>query len=92
MEPDNYLSYFKRATTYLTLGRNNAAAEDFTKILILKPDFDKALLQRARIYVKDGNFELAIQDLEKYLINKPNDSEAEQLVCYTRNICKLKSY
>jgi DnaJ family protein C protein 3 len=83
MEPDNYLSYFKRATTYLTLGRNNAAAEDFTKILSLKPEFDKALLQRARIYVKDGNFELAIRDLENYLMNKPHDSEAEQLVKYT---------
>lgn len=81
MEPDNYITYFKRATTYLTLGRNNAAVDDFSKILCLKPDFDKALLQRARIYVKDGNFDLAVQDLEKYRLKKPGCPEAAQVVC-----------
>ncbi|KAI9470010.1 MAG: hypothetical protein EXX96DRAFT_388443 [Benjaminiella poitrasii] len=79
-EPDNYLTYFKRATVYLSLGRNLAAVDDFTRILDLKPDFHKALLQRARIYVKDGNFDLAIEDLSKYLITNPGDSEAEQLL------------
>jgi DnaJ family protein C protein 3 len=62
------------------LGRNNAAAEDFTTILNLKPDFDKALIQRARIYVKEGNFELAIADLKSFLSNNSNDKEAEKLV------------
>ncbi|KAL9547456.1 hypothetical protein MBANPS3_006158 [Mucor bainieri] len=79
-EPDNYLTYYKRATAYLSLGRNNAAAEDFTTILNLKPDFDKALLQRARIYIKEGHFEMAIADLKSYLINHPNDKEAEKLL------------
>lgn len=79
-EPDNYLTYFKRATAYLSLGRNNAAAGDFTTILNLKPDFDKALMQRARIYAKEGSFELAIADLKSFLSNNPNDKEAEKLV------------
>ncbi|KAI8977362.1 hypothetical protein BDF20DRAFT_820978 [Mycotypha africana] len=80
MEPDNYLTYFKRATAYLSLGRNNAAVEDFTKILDLKPDFDKALLQRARIYAKDGQFDLAIHDLEKYLKTNKKDEESKNLL------------
>jgi DnaJ family protein C protein 3 len=74
------LTYYKRATAYLSLGRNNAAADDFTTILNLKPDFDKALLQRARIYVKEGNFQLALNDLIKYLKTNPKDEETEKLV------------
>lgn len=80
MEPDNYLTYFKRATAYLSLGRNSQAADDFTKILDLKPDFDNALIQRARIYIKTGEFKLAIKDLEKYLKNYPKGKEAEAMV------------
>ncbi|GAA5813953.1 hypothetical protein MFLAVUS_007443 [Mucor flavus] len=76
-EPDNYLTYFKRATAYLSLGRNHAAAQDFSTILSLKPDFDQALMQRARIYIKEGNFESAIQDLKRYLNNRPTDKEAQ---------------
>jgi DnaJ family protein C protein 3 len=79
-EPNNYLTYFKRATAYLSLGRNNAAADDFTTILNLKPDFDKALIQRARIYLKEGEFKLAIRDLEKYISNHAKDKEAENMV------------
>lgn len=86
-EPDNYLTYYKRATAYLSLGRNNAAAQDFTTILTLKPDFDKALLQRARIYIKEGQFEMAIADLKSYLISHPNDKEAEKLVSLIIMLC-----
>lgn len=81
-EPDNYLTYFKRATAYLSLGRNDAAADDFSTILNLKPDFDKALMQRARIYAKEGHFKLAKQDLEKYLDNRPSDKEAQEMVIH----------
>lgn len=86
-EPDNYLTYYKRATAYLSLGRNNAAAEDFSTILHLKPDFDKALLQRARIYIKEGHFEMAIADLKSYLINHPDEKEAEKLVSLNNAAC-----
>lgn len=80
MDPENYLTYFKRATAYLSLGRNNAAAEDFSTILNLKPDFDQVLIQRARIYLKEGSFNLAIKDLEKYVSNHPKDKEAITMV------------
>ncbi|CDS03904.1 hypothetical protein LRAMOSA06859 [Lichtheimia ramosa] len=79
-DPDNYLTYYKRATAYLSLGRTNAAVEDFSKILDLKPDFEKALMQRARIYAKEGDFELAKKDLEKYLESHPKDTEATTLL------------
>lgn len=74
------MTYFKRATAYLSLGRNHAAAQDFSTILSLKPDFDQALMQRARIYIKEGNFESAIQDLKRYLNNRPTDKEAQNTV------------
>jgi DnaJ family protein C protein 3 len=61
---------------YISLGRNQAAVDDFTKILNLKPDFDKALYQRARIYAQEGAFDLAKMDLETYLKNHPDDASA----------------
>ncbi|CAO3633538.1 unnamed protein product [Cunninghamella echinulata] len=92
--PMNYISYYKRATAYLSLGRNQAAAEDFTKILSLKPDFDKALFQRAKIYIQNGEFDLAKKDLKQYLKNHSKDDEALQMLNdiedATKNIKKAK--
>jgi DnaJ family protein C protein 3 len=79
-DPANYISYYRRAATYLSLGRNNAALEDFSKILTIKPDFDQALLQRAKIYAKEGNLELAKKDLDAYLHHRPSDADAVTLV------------
>ena len=62
------------------MGRNNAAAGDFSKILDLKPDFEQALMQRARIYAKEGDFALAKKDLEAYIKSHPKDTEAASLV------------
>ncbi|KAI8338421.1 hypothetical protein BC941DRAFT_422875 [Chlamydoabsidia padenii] len=73
-DPNNYMTYYRRATVYLTLGRNQAAVDDLTKILDLKPDFDKALHQRARIYAQEGDFDLAKVDLENYLKKHPGDA------------------
>ncbi|KAI9245776.1 hypothetical protein BY458DRAFT_528461 [Sporodiniella umbellata] len=64
-DPSDYLSYYKRATAYLSLGKTDSAIEDFTKILELKPGFRQALLQRAKIYVADGNYALAKEGLDK---------------------------
>lgn len=60
----------------MSLGRNNAALEDFTKILSIKPDFHQALLQRAKIYAKEGNLDLAKADFETYIKLNPSDSDA----------------
>ena len=38
-DPLNYLSYFKRATVYLAIGRAKSALPDLNKVIQLKPDF-----------------------------------------------------
>jgi len=56
-DPSNYLTFFKRATTYLSLGRTNQATEDFNKVLALKPGFEGAHVQLAKIRTKAGDWE-----------------------------------
>lgn len=38
-DPKNYLSYFRRATVYLAMGKSKSALPDLTKVIELKPDF-----------------------------------------------------
>ena len=40
-DPDNYLTYFKRATVLLALGKSKSALPDLTKVVDLRPDFLK---------------------------------------------------
>ena len=61
-DPQNYLTIFQRGATYLSLGRNAQAGQDFDKVLSIKPDFEGALLQRARIKGKNGDWEAAKKD------------------------------
>ena len=61
-DPQNYLTLFKRGATYLSLGKNALASRDFDKVLVIKPDFEGALVQRARIKSKNGDWEAAKQD------------------------------
>ncbi|KAM0247389.1 hypothetical protein ACHAQJ_009853 [Trichoderma viride] len=56
-DPTNYLSFFKRATTYLSLGRANLATEDFNKVLALRPTFQGAHLQLAKIKAKAAEWD-----------------------------------
>lgn len=56
-DPKNYLTFFKRATTYLSLGRTNQATDDFNRVLALKPKFEGAHLQLARLKAKGGDWE-----------------------------------
>lgn len=61
-DPKNYLTFFKRGATYLSLGLTDKAEDDFNKVLEIKPNFEGALLQRARIKSKFGNWEAARKD------------------------------
>lgn len=63
-DPSNYLTFFKRATTYLSLGRTSQAQDDFDKVLEIKPGFEGALLQRAKIRSRIGDWEAAKKDYE----------------------------
>lgn len=56
-DPSNYLTFFKRATTYLSLGRVNQATDDFNTVLTLKPGFEGAHVQLAKIRTRVGDWE-----------------------------------
>ncbi|KAF4522395.1 hypothetical protein B566_EDAN012978 [Ephemera danica] len=58
-DPKNYLTYFKRATVYLALGKARFAISDLERVLELKPDFTAARLQIAQAHVKQGNLDSA---------------------------------
>lgn len=61
-DPNNYLTIFQRGATYLSLGKNAQASRDFDKVLMIRPDFEGALLQRARIKSKNADWNAAKQD------------------------------
>lgn len=61
-DPQNYLTYFKRGATYLSLGRTTQASRDFDKVLEMKPGFEGALQQRAKIRAKSGEWAAAQSD------------------------------
>lgn len=39
LDPTGYANYYKRATAYLSMGRHNAALDDFEQILRINPGF-----------------------------------------------------
>ena len=61
----NYLSYYKRALSYLGLHRYNAAISDLNSVLAIQPDFSAALVQRGKIRAWQGDFTNAVKDLKK---------------------------
>ena len=38
-DPQNYMSFYRRATVYLAMGKSKSALPDLTKAILLKPDF-----------------------------------------------------
>ena len=63
-DPRNYLTIFQRGATYLSLGKNAQANQDFDRVLTIKPDFEGALLQRAKIKGRAGDWKAAKQDYQ----------------------------
>ena len=61
-DPRNYLTIFQRGATYLSLGKNDKANQDFDKVLSIRPDFEGALLQRAKIKSRNADWEAARED------------------------------
>lgn len=61
-DPNNYLTFFRRGATYLSLGRTAQAQQDFDKVLSIRPGFEEALLQLARIKSKSGDWDAAKTD------------------------------
>ena len=79
LDPDNYLSYYRRATAALSLGRSSSALSDFDKIIELNPKFAQAHVQRAKLLAKEGKLEGAKDSVDRYLKLKVDDEEAKEL-------------
>nr|XP_032836449.1 dnaJ homolog subfamily C member 3-like [Petromyzon marinus] len=75
-DPGSYLTYYKRATVYLAMGRSKAALPDLSRVIELKPDFTAAQLQRGNVFLKQGKLEEAQQDFLAVLASHPGDEEA----------------
>ncbi|KAG7009048.1 DnaJssubfamily C member 3 [Physcia stellaris] len=76
-DPKNYLTIFQRGATYLSLGKNAQASQDFDTVLTIRPDFEGALLQRAKIKSKFADWTAARKDYEK--VGKAGGAEIVQL-------------
>lgn len=75
----NYLTYFKRATVYLALGKAKLAIGDLDRAIDLKPDFLTARQQRGSVYLKMGDYSSAERDLYSVLQEDPYNEEANYL-------------
>ncbi|XP_012275173.1 dnaJ homolog subfamily C member 3 [Orussus abietinus] len=75
-DPNDYLTYYKRSTIYLALGKSKMALLDLDKVLELKSDFMVARLQRGNILLKQAEFEAAKIDLLDSLAVDPNNEDA----------------
>ncbi|XP_071543692.1 dnaJ homolog subfamily C member 3 [Panulirus ornatus] len=78
-DPSNYLSYYRRATVYLALGRSRTGLQDLDEVIKLKPDFTAARAQRGGVLVKLGRLEEAHIDLENVLRKEPAHEEANRI-------------
>ncbi|KAI5854094.1 DnaJ domain-containing protein [Durotheca rogersii] len=56
-DPSDYLTFFKRATTYLSLGRTSQATSDFNKVLELKPGFEGAHMQLGKLKARAADWD-----------------------------------
>ncbi|PVD19108.1 hypothetical protein C0Q70_21667 [Pomacea canaliculata] len=75
-DPKNYLTYFKRATVYLALGKPRSALPDLNKVLELRPEFTAARVQRGNILLKQGNLKEALEDFQEAVRQEPANVEA----------------
>jgi len=78
-DPNNYMSYYKRATVYMALSRPRPALADLDKIMQIKPDFLKARQQRGGLLLKMGRLNEAHIDLENVVRKEPGNEEATGL-------------
>lgn len=61
-DPNNYLTYYKRGTVYLALGKAKNALSDLDRVLELNADFTPARVTRGSVHLKMGNYDLAQLD------------------------------
>ncbi|XP_048745467.1 dnaJ homolog subfamily C member 3-like [Ostrea edulis] len=78
-DPHNYLTYFRRATVFLALGKSKSALPDLTKVIELKPDFTAARIQRGNVLLKQGKMDDAEKDFAAVLERGRNDEAYSQM-------------
>merc|ERR1712004_251718 len=78
-DPNNYMSYYKRATVFLALSRSRPALSDLDKVIQLKSDFQAARIQRGSTLLKMGRLDEAHIELEKVLAKDHKHEEATRL-------------
>lgn len=76
LDTSAYLSYYGRATAFLSAGHTSKAIKDLTSVLNLNPTFSNALIERARLSLQEGDTGIAVQDYQKYLELHPGDPGA----------------
>lgn len=79
LDSTSYSNYYKRATAYISLGRNGAAIDDLDRIVELNPAFVQAHLQKGRVLAKDGDFARATTSLHACKGSKA-ESDAQELL------------
>lgn len=77
-DPNNYMSYYKRATVYLAMSRSRPALSDLDTVLKNKPDFLKARHQRGGVLLKMGRLDEAHIDLENVVRKEPDNEDAQR--------------
>ncbi|XP_026209025.1 dnaJ homolog subfamily C member 3b [Anabas testudineus] len=89
-DPDDYLSYYKRAAVFLAMGKSKSALPDLTRAIQLKPDFLAARLQRGNILLKQGNTQEAREDFEAVLQRSPDHEEAHDQLMKANELEELQ--
>merc|ERR1711971_353184 len=77
-DPNNYMSYYKRATVYLAMSRSRPALSDLDTVLKKKPDFINARHQRGGVLLKTGRLDEAHIDLENVVRKEPDNEDAQR--------------
>lgn len=76
LDPTNYMTFYRRATVYLAMGRSKSALPDLDVVLTLKPDFNAARVQRANVKLKQGKLDEARVDYEEVLRRDSRNADA----------------
>ncbi|KAJ3197639.1 DnaJ sub C member 3 [Irineochytrium annulatum] len=84
LDASNYLTYYRRAVAYLTMGRSSNALRDLTHALDLNPKFTAAMLQRGKQLLKECRLKEGIEDLEKFSAATPSDQSVPEIVTEAR--------
>lgn len=59
-DPNNYLTYFKRGTVYLALGKAKSAIADLDKVIEFRPDFVAVSICSSSIESNNSNLAIAL--------------------------------